>query len=159
MPMLPHTALLSLVCVLRETRLGHDGSEAVKQHAFFRTDKWDWHNIRRCHAPFIPEVSSDEDTEYFDEIDPDKGQTESFPPATVGTTHLTLHPSPLPSPLTSSLPSLLPLPSLLFCRPSLGTSCRSLASHTQRDISSYDLRGRDSTTGWVVTGDCGCCDW
>ena len=141
------TALLFLVCVLREARLGHDGSEAVKQHAFFRTDKWDWHNIRRCPAPFIPEISSDEDTEYFDEIDPDKGQTESFPPATVSTMHPTLHLTHSPSPL-------LPFPSLspLSHRPSLGINSPLLASPTPRDTNSFDLRGRGSRTGWVVTG-------
>ena len=69
----------------RDTRLGHDGSESVRRHSFFRSDKWTWDNIRHCPAPFVPEVSSDEDTEYFDEIDPDKGETESFPPATVHT--------------------------------------------------------------------------
>ena len=88
--------LLSCCCVTsREARLGHDGSESVKQHAFFRTDKWNWEVIRRCPAPFIPEIVSDEDTEYFDEIDPDKGQAESFPPATVRT-HTT-HAPPLHS--------------------------------------------------------------
>ena len=94
-------ALLSLWRVAsRDDRLGRDGAESMKQHAFFRTDKWDWYNIRLCHAPFIPEISSDEDTEYFDEIDPDKGQTESFPPATVRP-HSLLHSPHASSPIHS----------------------------------------------------------
>ena len=113
-------ALLSLWRVaFRDDRLGRDGAESVKQHAFFRTDKWDWYGIRLCHAPFIPEISSDEDTEYFDEIDPDKGQTESFPPATVRP-HSLLHSPHASSPNHSrphfsphSLPTP-PLPSQTF---------------------------------------------
>ena len=64
-------------------RLGLNGAAEVKGHAFFATSKWKWDTLRRSAAPFVPEISSDDDTGYFDEIDPEKEQTETFPPASV----------------------------------------------------------------------------
>ena len=55
----------------------------MKTHPFFQTSKWEWSAIRKYPAPFIPDIKSDDDTEYFDEIDPEKGDIETFPAASV----------------------------------------------------------------------------
>ena len=47
-----------------ENRLGVHGVEEIMKHPFFKGV--DWNNIRRCKAPFIPEIKNDYDTKYFD---------------------------------------------------------------------------------------------
>jgi serine/threonine protein kinase len=44
-----------------------DDADELKQHAFF--DKVDWNNLHLIKPPFVPNVSSGEDTKYFDEAD------------------------------------------------------------------------------------------
>jgi chromosome segregation ATPase len=77
----PAKDLISRFLVDGDNRLGKEGATQVKVHTFFNTQKWEWNSIRKCPAPFIPEIKSDDDTEYFDEIDPEKGDIETFPPA------------------------------------------------------------------------------
>lgn len=52
-----------LVCPA-ENRLGLHGVDEIKKHPFFK--KIDWDNIRNTKAPFIPEISHEWDTKYFD---------------------------------------------------------------------------------------------
>ena len=45
-------------------RLGSAGAQQVKDHAFF--DGLDWNSILRQKAEFVPQLSDEEDTSYFD---------------------------------------------------------------------------------------------
>ncbi len=56
--------LIRRLVTVPEARLGVNGSEEIKKHPFFRGVDWD--NIRKSRAPFIPELSSNFDTKYFD---------------------------------------------------------------------------------------------
>jgi len=48
----------------KNIRLGKNGASEIKQHPFFKG--LDWDNIRNLKPPFIPELSSDYDTRYFE---------------------------------------------------------------------------------------------
>ena len=58
-----------------ETRLGIHGVDEIKSHPFFKG--FDWENVRQMKAPFIPDLSSDYDTHYFDTF---KEQEPFYPP-------------------------------------------------------------------------------
>ncbi|KAL7992690.1 hypothetical protein Chor_016946 [Crotalus horridus] len=66
-----------LICS-RERRLGQNGIEDFKSHAFFEGLNWD--NIRNLEAPYIPEVSSPSDTSNFDVDDDILRNPEMIPP-------------------------------------------------------------------------------
>ncbi|XP_061468209.1 serine/threonine-protein kinase MRCK beta isoform X1 [Rhineura floridana] len=66
-----------LICS-RERRLGQNGIEDFKAHAFFVGLNWD--NIRNLEAPYIPEVSSPSDTSNFDVDDDVLRNPEMIPP-------------------------------------------------------------------------------
>ncbi|OPJ81445.1 serine/threonine-protein kinase MRCK beta isoform A [Patagioenas fasciata monilis] len=67
-----------LICS-RERRLGQNGIEDFKSHAFFEGLNWD--NIRNLEAPYIPEVSSPSDTSNFDVDDDVLRNPEVLPPS------------------------------------------------------------------------------
>ncbi|XP_077179862.1 serine/threonine-protein kinase MRCK beta isoform X1 [Paroedura picta] len=66
-----------LICS-RDRRLGQNGIEDFKSHAFFEGLNWD--NIRNLEAPYIPEVSSPSDTSNFDVDDDVLRNPEMIPP-------------------------------------------------------------------------------
>lgn len=57
-------SLIKKMVANADVRLGKNGSEEIKAHAFFKGV--DWNNIRQTKAPFIPEIKNDWDTKYFD---------------------------------------------------------------------------------------------
>ncbi|KAM6202029.1 serine/threonine-protein kinase MRCK beta [Rhynchocyon petersi] len=66
-----------LICS-RDRRLGQNGIEDFKKHAFF--EGLNWENIRNLEAPYIPDVSSPSDTSNFDVDDDVLRNTEILPP-------------------------------------------------------------------------------
>ncbi|XP_055318607.1 serine/threonine-protein kinase Genghis Khan isoform X3 [Sitodiplosis mosellana] len=62
-----------------EFRLGQNGIDDFKSHAWF--EGVDWENIRSGQAPYIPEVSSPTDTSNFDVDDNDVRLSDAVPPA------------------------------------------------------------------------------
>uniref|UniRef100_A0A8C0CY48 non-specific serine/threonine protein kinase n=1 Tax=Balaenoptera musculus TaxID=9771 RepID=A0A8C0CY48_BALMU len=66
-----------LICS-RERRLGQNGVEDFKKHAFFQGLSWE--NIRNLEAPYIPDVSSPSDTSNFDVDDDVLRNAEILPP-------------------------------------------------------------------------------
>ncbi|XP_056872356.1 rho-associated protein kinase 2-like isoform X4 [Takifugu flavidus] len=72
-----------LICAFlsdRKVRLGRNGVDDIKRHAFFQNNQWTFDIIRETVAPVVPELSSDIDTSNFDDIENDKGNAETFPP-------------------------------------------------------------------------------
>uniref|UniRef100_A0A1X7V8G1 non-specific serine/threonine protein kinase n=1 Tax=Amphimedon queenslandica TaxID=400682 RepID=A0A1X7V8G1_AMPQE len=59
-------------------RLGLNGVEEVKAHPFFVTDQWNWENIRSTVAYVVPELKSEIDTAYFDDIEDTSTQPQAF---------------------------------------------------------------------------------
>ncbi|XP_036887595.1 serine/threonine-protein kinase MRCK beta isoform X1 [Sturnira hondurensis] len=66
-----------LICG-REHRLGQNGVEDFKKHAFFQGLNWE--DIRNLEAPYIPDVSSPSDTSNFDVDDDVLRNIEMLPP-------------------------------------------------------------------------------
>ena len=61
----------------KNIRLGKNGANEIKKHPFFKGVDWD--NIREQKAPFIPELSSEYDTRYFEIF---QEQEPFYPPLT-----------------------------------------------------------------------------
>lgn len=79
----------SLICGFltdRTSRLGRNGVEEMKSHPFFHNDQWTFDNLRESVPPVVPELSGDDDTSNFDEVDKDETPEENFstPKAFVG---------------------------------------------------------------------------
>lgn len=47
-----------------DKRLGYNGADEIKKHPWFKGV--DWTNLKSMKPPFIPNVSSDYDTKYFE---------------------------------------------------------------------------------------------
>jgi hypothetical protein len=56
--------LIRRLVTVPEARLGLNGAEEIKKHPFFRNVEWD--KIRKSKAPFIPDLTTEFDTKYFD---------------------------------------------------------------------------------------------
>ncbi|CAL4106563.1 unnamed protein product, partial [Meganyctiphanes norvegica] len=72
----------SLICAFltdRLTRLGRNGVEEIKRHRFFHSDQWDFENMRECVPPVVLELTGDDDTSNFDEVENEDTSDESFP--------------------------------------------------------------------------------
>ena len=63
----------------RTRRLGRNGVDEIKSHAFFKNDQWTFENLRECVPPVVPELSGDDDTSNFDDLEKEDGPEESFP--------------------------------------------------------------------------------
>ncbi|CAG0881848.1 unnamed protein product [Darwinula stevensoni] len=72
-----------LICAFltdRSNRLGRNGVEEIKSHRFFVNDQWTFDTIRDTVPPIVPELSGDDDTSNFDEVEKDDSPEEFFPP-------------------------------------------------------------------------------
>lgn len=73
----------------RHDRLGRNGIDEIKQHKFFQNSDWAFDNLRESVPPVVPDLSSDDDTRNFDDIDRDESPEEVFPiPKTFAGNHL-----------------------------------------------------------------------
>ncbi|CAH0748735.1 unnamed protein product [Diatraea saccharalis] len=63
----------------RTRRLGKNSVDEIKQHPFFVNDQWSFENLRDSVPPVVPELSSDDDTRNFDDIEKSDALDESFP--------------------------------------------------------------------------------
>ncbi|XP_073942118.1 rho associated coiled-coil containing protein kinase isoform X2 [Choristoneura fumiferana] len=63
----------------RVKRLGKNSVDEIKQHPFLHNDQWSFDNLRDSVPPVVPELSSDDDTKNFDEIEKSDALDESFP--------------------------------------------------------------------------------
>lgn len=63
----------------RKKRLGKNSVDEIKQHPFFINDQWSFENLRDSVPPVVPELSSDDDTRNFDDIEKSDALDESFP--------------------------------------------------------------------------------
>merc|ERR1719412_1653139 len=62
----------------RNSRLGKNGVHEIKGHPFFRNDQWSFDSIRECVTPVVPDLSSDDDTRNFDDVE-NEAPDEDFP--------------------------------------------------------------------------------
>lgn len=62
----------------RSVRLGNKGIDEVKNHPFFKNDIWDFNTIRENVPPVVHELSGDDDTRNFDDVE-NEAPIESFP--------------------------------------------------------------------------------
>uniref|UniRef100_W8BVK1 Rho-associated protein kinase let-502 n=1 Tax=Ceratitis capitata TaxID=7213 RepID=W8BVK1_CERCA len=73
----------------RTQRLGRHGIDEIKAHPFFENDTWTFDNIRDSVPPVVPELTSDDDTRNFEDIERDESPEEVFPvPKTFDGNHL-----------------------------------------------------------------------
>ena len=65
-------------------RLGRAGIDDIKRHPFFENDQWTWDNLRESVPPVVPELTSDDDTRNFEDIEEEtsNGNEEVFAPST-----------------------------------------------------------------------------
>lgn len=63
----------------RVKRLGKNSVDEIKQHPFFINDQWSFDSLRDSVPPVVPELSSDDDTRNFDDIEKSDALDESFP--------------------------------------------------------------------------------
>lgn len=73
----------------RTQRLGRSGIDEIRNHPFFQNDVWTFENLRESVPPVVPELSSDDDTRNFDEIEKKNSVEANFPtPTTFSGDHL-----------------------------------------------------------------------
>lgn len=63
----------------RTKRLGRNNVEEIKKHPFFINDQWTFDNLRDSAPPVVPELTGDDDTSNFDDIEKDDSPEEIFP--------------------------------------------------------------------------------
>lgn len=62
----------------RTQRLGRSGVDEIKAHPFFKNDQWNFDNLRETVPPVVPELSGDDDTSNFEDVEKDDSPEESF---------------------------------------------------------------------------------
>ncbi|KRZ95713.1 Rho-associated protein kinase [Trichinella sp. T8] len=62
----------------RNVRLGRQGVAEIKSHTFFVNDEWDWNTIQNTRPPVVPDLTGDDDTRNFDNIEKEGLPQESF---------------------------------------------------------------------------------
>ena len=62
----------------RNSRLGKNGVQEIMGHQFFRNEQWTFDTIRDCVPPVVPDLSSDDDTRNFDDVE-NEAPDENFP--------------------------------------------------------------------------------
>ncbi|XP_053678170.1 rho-associated protein kinase 2 [Anopheles nili] len=73
----------------RTVRLGRHSVEEIKTHPFFVNDTWTFENLRESVPPVVPELSSDDDTRNFEEVNRKNSIGTNFPtPTTFSGDHL-----------------------------------------------------------------------
>jgi len=72
-------SLISSFLTERTKRLGRNGIDEIAKHPFFHNDQWTFENIRECVPPVVPDLTSDDDTSNFEDIDKEDQKEESFP--------------------------------------------------------------------------------
>uniref|UniRef100_A0A914PIS2 non-specific serine/threonine protein kinase n=1 Tax=Panagrolaimus davidi TaxID=227884 RepID=A0A914PIS2_9BILA len=50
-------------------RLGRNGIQEVKNHRFFKNEKWTFDNIQHSTPPYVPTLNGDDDTSHFEDFD------------------------------------------------------------------------------------------
>lgn len=63
----------------RTKRLGKNNVDEIKKHPFFINDQWTFENLRESAPPVVPELTGDDDTSNFDDIEKDDSPEEIFP--------------------------------------------------------------------------------
>merc|ERR1719495_1815199 len=71
-------ALIRAFLTDRNSRLGKNGVQEIKSHIFFSNDQWTYDTIRDCAPPVVPDLSSDDDTRNFEDVEND-APDENFP--------------------------------------------------------------------------------
>jgi Rho-associated protein kinase 2 len=71
-------ALIRAFLTDRNSRLGKNGVQEIKNHIFFSNDQWTFDSIRDCAPPVVPDLSSDDDTRNFEDVEND-APDENFP--------------------------------------------------------------------------------
>ncbi|XP_052900414.1 rho-associated protein kinase 1 [Anopheles moucheti] len=66
----------------RTVRLGRHSVEEIKSHPFFVNDTWTFENVRDSVPPVVPELSGDDDTRNFVEVDRKNSVGPNFPTPT-----------------------------------------------------------------------------
>jgi len=71
----------SLICGFltdRTQRLGRNGVDEIKAHPFFQNDQWNFDNLRETVPPVVPELSGDDDTRNFEDVEKEDSPAENF---------------------------------------------------------------------------------
>lgn len=72
------TSLIRGFLTDRSQRLGRNGIEEIKAHSFFQNDQWNFDNLRDTVPPVVPELSGDDDTRNFEDVEKEDAPEESF---------------------------------------------------------------------------------
>lgn len=69
--------LIKLFLTDQSKRIGKNGANEIKEHSFFKDDNWTFETIHLSAPPVVPDLSSDDDTRNFEDIEPPCNQEDS----------------------------------------------------------------------------------
>lgn len=72
------TSLIRAFLTDRNQRLGRTGVDEIKAHPFFQNDQWNFDNLRETVPPVVPELSGDDDTRNFEDVEKEDAPEEGF---------------------------------------------------------------------------------